>query len=124
MHFVLMRLGLISAEKPLVWVAILAAVFVAGVAASRRCEANWGTDNKKIVIDEIWGMMVSLFLLPAGTMYVVLGFFIFRVLDIVKPPPARQVERVHGGWGVMLDDGVSGVYACILLHVVKLLATG
>jgi phosphatidylglycerophosphatase A len=120
-HLALSGLGLISAGKPLVWAAVLAALFAAGVAASRRCEANWGTDNKKIVIDEIWGMMISLFLLPVSALYVVLGFFIFRILDIVKPFPARQVERVHGGWGVMLDDGMSGVYTCLILHAVRAL---
>ena len=96
-------------------------MFAAGVAASRRCETAWGTDDKKIVVDEIWGMMISLFLLPVSALYIVLGFFAFRILDIVKPFPARRVERVHGGWGVMLDDGVSGVYACLLLHVVRVL---
>ena len=118
---VLARLGLISAHEPLVWVAVLAAVFAAGVAASRRCEAIWGTDNKKIVVDEIWGMMISLFLLPASVLYIVLGFFIFRFLDIVKPFPARRLERVEGGWGVMLDDGMSGIYTCLILHVVRVL---
>lgn len=115
-------IGLISATEPLVWAALLAAVFAAGVAASRRCESNWGSDDKKIVIDEIWGMMISLYLLPVSAFYVVLGFFIFRILDIVKPFPARQVERVHGGWGVMLDDGLSGVYTCLILHAVRVLS--
>jgi phosphatidylglycerophosphatase A len=120
-HLALSGLGLISSAKPLVWVAVLAAVFAAGAAASRRCEANWGSDNKRIVIDEIWGMMISLFLLPASALYIVLGFFIFRLLDIVKPFPARRVERVRGGWGVMLDDGMSGVYTCLILHAVRVL---
>ncbi len=103
------------------WLAVLAAVFAAGVAASRRCEVVWGTDNKKIVIDEIWGMMISLFLLPVSVLYIALGFFIFRLLDIVKPFPARRLERVEGGWGVMLDDGMSGVYTCIILHALRIL---
>lgn len=115
------RLGLISAGKPLVWFAVLAAVFAVGVAASRRCEAIWGTDNKKIVVDEIWGMMISLLFLPVSALYIVLGFFIFRFLDIVKPFPARRLERVEGGWGVMLDDGMSGVYTCLILQVVRIL---
>jgi phosphatidylglycerophosphatase A len=119
-HLVLARLGLIGADKPLVWLAVLAAVFVAGVAASRRCEALWGTDDRKIVVDEIWGMMISLFMVPTSWLFIVLGFFIFRFLDIVKPFPARRLERVHGGWGVMLDDGMSGIYTCIILHAVKL----
>jgi phosphatidylglycerophosphatase A len=120
-HLALARLGLISAREPIVWLAVLAAVFAAGAAASRRCEKLWGTDNKKIVVDEIWGMMISLFMVPVSALYIVLGFFAFRILDIVKPPPARQVERVQGGWGVMLDDGMSGVYACVILHIVRLL---
>jgi len=119
-HLVLARLGLVGPDAPLVWLAVLAAVFTAGVAASGRSEKAWGSDDRKIVVDEIWGMMVSLYLLPVSPLYIVTGFFVFRFLDIVKPFPARRVERVGGGWGVMLDDGVSGVYACVILHVMRL----
>ena len=45
-----------------------------------------------------------------------LGFLMFRVFDIVKPPPARQLERAHGGWGIMLDDLAAGVYAALVLQ--------
>jgi len=120
-HLILVRLGLIGPNAALTWLAVLAAVFAAGVAASRRCEMIWGNDDKKIVVDEIWGMMISLFLVPVSVTFIVVGFFVFRFLDIVKPPPARQLERVEGGWGVMLDDGMSGVYTCLVLHVMKLL---
>jgi phosphatidylglycerophosphatase A len=120
-HIILARLGLLGPDKPLVWLAVIAAVFAAGVSASRRCEAMWGTDDKKIVVDEIWGMMISLFMVPMSGLYIAVGFFVFRFLDIVKPFPARRLERVHGGWGVMLDDGMSGVYTCAILHLMKLL---
>ena len=122
-HLVLARLGLIDPNAPLIWLAVLLVVFAVGVAASRRCEMIWGNDDKKIVVDEIWGMMISLFLVPVSVLFIVAGFFVFRFLDIVKPPPARRLEGVEGGWGVMLDDGMSGVYTCLILQVLKLLIT-
>jgi phosphatidylglycerophosphatase A len=69
------------------------------------------------VIDEVLGMLVSLFLIPNGLAAVVAAFFFFRFFDIVKPFPARHAERARGGWGVMLDDVVAGVYAnaCVRL---------
>jgi phosphatidylglycerophosphatase A len=121
-HLGLVWAGVINGERPLVWAAVLAVVFAAGVASSRRCEKLWGPDDRKIVIDEIWGMMLSLFLLPAGFVYIAAAFLIFRFLDIVKPFPARRLEDLGGGWGVMLDDGMSGVYTCLILHALRLFA--
>jgi phosphatidylglycerophosphatase A len=46
------------------------------------------------------------------------GFLLFRLFDIVKPPPARQLERLHGGYGIMLDDVIAGIYANLALRVV------
>ncbi len=82
------------------------------------------TDPGQVVLDEVIGMLVTLVLLPASWTLAVAGFFVFRVLDIVKPPPARQCERLHGGLGVMMDDVVSAIYSNLLLRLVLLLAAG
>jgi phosphatidylglycerophosphatase A len=76
-------------------------------------------DSGLIVIDEIAGMAVTLFLVPWTVTSVVLGFLFFRIMDIVKPFPIRKLEsRLSGGWGVVGDDVLAGIYAHVVLRVV------
>ena len=78
-----------------------------------------------IVIDEIAGMVVTMLGLPFSVGNCVAGFFLFRIFDIIKPPPARQLERrLKGGWGVVMDDIAAGVMANIVLRIgIYLIAT-
>jgi len=100
-------------------VVILAAVlYFAGVWASGVCEKVWGHDPGRVVIDEIVGMLVTLAFVPLSGATVWLGFFLFRVFDIFKPPPVRTVEICRGGWGVMNDDVMAGIYANISLRII------
>jgi phosphatidylglycerophosphatase A len=77
-------------------------------------------DPSIVVIDEIVGMWISLLLLPKTVLTTALAFFFFRAYDILKPPPARQLERVPRGWGIMLDDVAAGIYANLSVRVVKM----
>ena len=71
-----------------------------------------------IVIDEIAGMCVTMFAIPFTLTTGIAGFFLFRIFDVVKPPPVRQMESwLHGGWGVVMDDVVAGVMANIVLRI-------
>ncbi len=79
--------------------------------AAGRAERVWGHDASHIVADEGAGMAVTLFLLPPGPRVAGLAFVAFRFFDILKPPPARQAERLPGGYGVVADDLVAGVFA-------------
>jgi phosphatidylglycerophosphatase A len=119
LYLVLVRLGAISAGFSLGWIAVPAVVLVVGALCAGELERRWGPDHKRIVIDEVWGMLVSLAFLPPATGYVVAGFLLFRLFDIVKPFPGRRAERIPHGWGVMLDDGVAGIYACVVLHLAR-----
>jgi phosphatidylglycerophosphatase A len=103
--------------------AVLLAIFAVGVYTADRVEHATGEkDNRRIVIDEIAGMLVVGFLLPSGAGYWIGGFILFRALDILKPFPARWIERnIVGGWGIMLDDTVAGLYANLILQCVKVL---
>jgi phosphatidylglycerophosphatase A len=74
-------------------------------------------DCGKIVIDEIAGFLLANFLLPVRLGPLLAAFFLFRLFDIIKPFPARQVERLSGGLGVILDDLVAGVYTLLILHL-------
>ncbi len=76
-------------------------------------------DPGKIVIDEIAGMAVTLIGIPFHLTSVVIGFFIFRALDILKPFPIRSLERrISGGAGVVLDDVAAGIYGNILMRII------
>jgi len=76
-------------------------------------------DSSYIVIDEIVGQQFALFLVPPKILYVALGFFLFRLFDIVKPPPAAFCQaHLPGGWGVVMDDVAAGIYTNILLLLV------
>ena len=93
-------------------------LYPAGVWAASVAERHYGrTDPGYIVIDEVVGTLVTLLLIPVSWPGAWLGFFIFRLYDIVKPLGARQCERMHGGFGVMTDDIVAGVYGNITLRV-------
>ena len=68
-------------------------------------------DPGSIVIDEAAGLFVTLLYLPPTPLTFALGFVLFRVMDVVKPPPARRAEGLPGGWGIVVDDLIAGVYA-------------
>lgn len=75
-------------------------------------------DARPIVIDEVAGLMVTLWALPFTVQTAVAGFFVFRLLDIVKPFPIRLLEkRLPGGAGVVLDDVAAGVYGNLLMRL-------
>ncbi len=109
-------------------IAVLAGVSVAllcvGVRAAGEAEKLLGrTDPGQVVVDEVVGQMLTFLLLPHATWKWLLGgFLLFRAFDIVKPFPARQAERISGGWGIMLDDVVAGVYGLAVLTVTGLIS--
>ena len=104
---------------------LIAALFVAGLILTRPCEEDLRCiDPGPVVIDEVMGMLITLFMIPVGWGGLLLGFLLFRVLDVVKPFPARQFERLHGGLGVMADDAMAAIYGNLLLRGAYHLAPG
>ena len=75
-------------------------------------------DPAMIVIDEACGMMLALFFVPFSLYSVILGFFLFRLFDILKPPPAKRLEKLTGSLGIMFDDVVAALYTNIILQIV------
>jgi phosphatidylglycerophosphatase A len=75
-------------------------------------------DPSMVVIDEIVGIWITLLFLPQTIPAYVCAFVTFRGLDILKPPPARQLEAVPNGWGIMLDDVVAGMYANLATQII------
>ena len=85
---------------------------------SNQAERYWGKkDDRRIVIDEIMGFLVTMLWIPRSPLFIVAGFLLFRFFDILKPFPIRRLERVGSGFGVVLDDVLAGVYANIILHL-------
>lgn len=126
-------------SSPPVLAGLIAAGFFAGRAAAGRMAAALGhalhadaamlkgafqpgddrhPDPSVVVIDEIVGVWVALLLLPVEFPAVIIAFTTFRLFDILKPPPARQLEKYPHGWGIMLDDIAAGVYANLVTRLI------
>jgi phosphatidylglycerophosphatase A len=92
-------------------------------AAGRACKYLKKEDPQEVVIDEVSGQQIALvgigFLFDPQWKYLLAGFILFRVFDISKPFPARQAEKLPGGWGIMADDWVAGVYAALGLWLAR-----
>ena len=99
---------------------VLAVIFYVGAKAADRTEIILGVkDPGHVVIDELVGQWLTFLPLAAPTTFeLVAGFFLFRAFDILKPPPVRASENwLPGGYGVMIDDVLAGVYAAVCLLV-------
>ncbi|MCJ8165979.1 phosphatidylglycerophosphatase A [Pontibacter sp. E15-1] len=88
-----------------------------GVWSATEVEPLWGKDDKKVVIDEVAGMCISMLFIPVKLPYLCAGLVLFRFFDIAKPLFIRRLESVEGGLGVMLDDVLAGVYANLILQI-------
>ena len=94
-------------------VALFAIGSWSGSVVERHCAR---TDPGQVVIDEVMGMLITLFLNPVGWIGALAAFLLFRVADVIKPYPANRLERLHGGIGVMADDGMAAIYANLALR--------
>jgi len=111
--------------NPFVDVAASVAMALLSVAAADAVARSVGQKDPKIVVsDEFAGYLVTMALLPKTIPWLVAGFFVFRVLDVWKPPPCRRLELVRGGWGITLDDVMAGIYGNLVLQGVRLAAAG
>ena len=105
--------------------ALVIVTLVAGAWTSRVMEKYWGEDPRCVVIDEYLGTWIPMLVAPVAghpvltACLALTGFAAFRVIDIVKTPLARCIERIGGGWAVMLDDALAGIYALLIVLVVK-----
>lgn len=94
-------------------------LFILGVIFSSEAERIYKRkDAQTIVIDEACGMMLSMFLIPYNFWIMWVGFLLFRLFDILKPPPARAIEKFSGAFGVMFDDIIAAIYTNFILQVI------
>ncbi len=114
----LILFGLLPAAS-VVWLLISGIVFFVGVKISTLIECDKGEDPSLVVIDEIVGQWIALLFLPAYPLMVfVAAFFLFRLFDIWKPYPIDLSQKLNGGWGIMIDDVLAGIYANLVLQII------
>jgi phosphatidylglycerophosphatase A len=103
---------------PLAQGVAIVVIFAIGSWSATAAERYFGkTDPRHVVIDEVVGMLITLFLIPVGWIGAVGGFLLFRLFDVVKPWPSNRLETLHGGIGVMADDGMAAIYANLALRL-------
>jgi phosphatidylglycerophosphatase A len=106
-----------STGSPLVELAAIIVLFAVGIWSGTVAERHLGgVDPAPVVLDEVVGMLITLAFLPVSATGAIVGFFIFRVLDVVKPWPSARFERLPGGLGVMADDGMAALYGNLAIR--------
>jgi phosphatidylglycerophosphatase A len=107
--------GFGSIALSLTTLAVVLMVMLVGIPAASIVEKESGRqDPGHVVIDEVAGQLMALLYVPVEIRHVLLAFVLFRFFDILKPPPIRRLERLHGGLGIMVDDVAAGLYALLV----------
>ncbi len=116
---------LVRPESVVVFGLLILAMFAVGVVVCGRTSRDLQAhDHPSIVWDEFVGFFVTMLFAPPGLWPVVLGFVLFRIFDIIKPWPIRWFDRrVHGGFGIMLDDVIAGLFAAAVLGLIMGMVT-
>jgi phosphatidylglycerophosphatase A len=96
----------------------VAAIIYPSVKISDYAEKFYNSkDPQSVVLDEVIGYWISVLFLPFSFSYAILAFILFRIFDIIKPFPARSLQSLSGGLGIMIDDIIAGFYALIVMHI-------
>ena len=102
------------------YIIMLAVFLVGGIWVSTRCNQYFeGGDNPSIVMDELVGFLITMLFVPFTFRFILLGFVLFRVIDITKPFKIGKIERISGGWGIMADDIAAGVLANLIIQALR-----
>ena len=95
-----------------------ALILAVGFLVSGKAEALFKKkDARQIVIDDFAGVFIAYLFIPMRLQYIIIGFFVYRVMDALKLYPINRLERLPRGWGIMMDDIAAGIYANIVLQV-------
>ncbi|HZL96965.1 MAG TPA: phosphatidylglycerophosphatase A [Vicinamibacterales bacterium] len=104
--------------SPALELAVIILLFAVGVWSANAAERHFaGVDPAPVILDEVVGMLITLAFLPVNLTGAVVGFLLFRLFDVVKPWPANRFEALHGGFGVMADDAMAGVYGNVAMRL-------
>lgn len=110
-------------EKPEVLIPSILIFSFYGIYVGSKFEKVYGKDPGQCTIDEMVGMWISLLFLPKTLWVSLSAFLLWRALDIIKPFPARNLEKLEGGLGIMIDDVVASIYTLIIIHLIMRIFT-
>jgi phosphatidylglycerophosphatase A len=100
------------------YIVIFILLFAAGVISAGKVEEETGQEDPSfVVIDEFACIFLVFLFIPATPLYIITGFIIYRIFDVLKPPPIKSLEKLEGGWGIMLDDAAAAIYTNIILQI-------
>ncbi len=105
-------------EKTFILIPVIIIFIFYGIYVGTKFEKLYGKDPAQCTIDEVVGMWITLLFLPKKIVFSLIAFLIWRIFDIIKPYPARQLEGLNGGLGIMIDDIVAGIYSLIAVHLI------
>lgn len=105
-------------ENPALMIFLISFFILVGVPIAVKFENVYGNDPAEYTLDEFIGMWITLLFIPKKIWFILSAFVIWRVFDIIKPFPARKLESVKNGWGVILDDVMAGIYSFILIQAI------
>lgn len=106
-----------SFSLPQILIPATIVLFYIGGRTAESMEKFYGQDPSEVTVDEIVGMWISLWFIPFTYLNFALAFVIFRVLDILKPYPAGEFDKRTGGWNIMLDDVIAGIYTNAIIQI-------
>ena len=104
-----------------IFLSIILLGLIIGIWATGILSTDNDPDPGKVVWDEYVGLWITCFLLPKTWEWLIPAFFIFRILDILKPWPIRRIESLPKGWGIMLDDVLAAIYANLAINITHIL---
>src|SRR5688572_1819588 len=106
-----------TTESVVVELAVIAILFAVGIWSGTVAEDHFGgIDPGPVVMDEVVGMLITLALLNVNVTGALVGFLVFRILDVIKPWPSAGFEKLPGGLGVMADDGMAAIYGNLVMR--------
>ena len=104
-------------ENPTIMLIGISFFTAVGIPIGTKFEKVYGKDPSQCTVDELVGMWIALLFVPKTLVNIIIAFFIWRFMDIIKPAPARQLEKLNGGFGIMIDDIVAGIYSLTVIHI-------
>lgn len=109
----------------LIYICVTVAIFVLGLLICKKAEQRFNKkDSSFIVIDEVVAALILFLFVPRDILLLILAFFIFRAIDVLKPYPIKKIENLSGSWSIMADDLLASLYTIVFIRSVDILIIG